>query len=178
MVVDTWTQKLGYKEQDSKTTPSDLQLRLTKSKLFEIGKMSFTNQNRAYLPATSGSKNRRQIAQLRTYLIGSMPLSTKLELTMISNPRYSVYESGERKNGVNDFRFYNSAGLKYNFTDKFAAETTLSVFSARVEGGETAYYQDYSTSLYYKILYYKMNSHVALNGGIRATILGPEGHYR
>ncbi len=171
MVVGTWIQKLGYEEQDSRTTPSDLQLRLTKSKLFNIGKMSFTSQNRAYLPTTSGSKGRGQIAQLRTYLIGMMPLSTKLELSVISNLRYFVYEEGDRKTGVADFRFYNTAGLKYNFTDKLAAETTLGVFSARVEGGETAYYQDYSTSLYYKI-----NNHISLNGGIRATVLGKEGN--
>lgn len=171
MVVGTWVQRLGYEEQNTATTPQDLQLRLTKSKLFNIGKMSFTSQNRAYLPTTSGSKGRGQIAQVRTYLIGSMPLTTKLELSLVSNPRYYIYESGDRKTGVNDFRFYNYGGLKYNFTDKFAAETTLGVFSARVEGGETAYYQDYSTSLYYTI-----NKHMSLNGGIRATVLGKEGN--
>ncbi len=172
MAVGTWVQRLGYGSDNStKTDPTDFQLRLTKSKLFSIGKMSFSSQNRAYLPTTAGSKGRGQIAQVRTYLIGDMALTPKISLNLVSNPRYYIYENGDRKDGVNDFRFSNYGGLTYAFNDAFSVETTLGVFSARVKGGETEYYQDYSTSAYYTL-----NKHITLNSGIRSVVLGEGGN--
>lgn len=162
--VSTWTQRLGYKENSSQTTFEDFHLRLTKSDLFSLGKMKVTGQGRAYLPTSDLSQDISQVAQLRGYLIGNTEITKKLSSTVLVSPRYYIYEQDKRITGRNDYRVLYSTGLKYSFTDAFAAESTLGIYSKKKIGSEMSYFQDYSTSVYYTF-----NKNIMLNGGVRAT---------
>lgn len=162
--VQTWTQRLGYKENSSQTTMEDFHLRLTRSDLFSIGKMSVTGQARVYLPTSDLSKEINQVAQFRGYLIGGMDITKRLSTEILLSPRYYVFEEGSKAIGRSDYRMLYSGGLKYAVTDALAVESTLGIYSKKKVGVEMAHYQDYSTSLYYTL-----NKHVSLNGGIRAV---------
>lgn len=166
-----WHQMWGVNDAESSTTLDDPSIRISKSKLADLGNgVGLDGQARLYFPVSELSQDKGQIAQIRLYVTASRAISRALTASFTLNPRIYLQQNdtyinsdGAEKN-VDLLKLDSYAGLKYSFNDKFSVEQTFGVYQKWYTHTARADYLDVSTSAYYAPA-----SWVELNFGIRQS---------
>ncbi len=131
------------------TTLNDTSIRYTRSGYKLPSNIDFAAQGRVYVPTSTASQDAGQITQLRLYNMFSKPVAKNVEIALLVCPRLFVQDNaGSDEAGANQFRLFNSFGVKYSLSDKVAFEQTVGMYSKWKNGTERADNLDASTSVY------------------------------
>lgn len=142
----------------------DPSIRLSKSDLADLGNgVNLSGQIRYYAPVSDASQDTEQLGLVRIYLTASRELAKGLTASFTLNPRIYMQQNetfinakGEER-GLNTFRLWSFAGVKYAVNDLVAFEQTFGIYqkwrtrsSLDVADGVTGRsdYLDASTSMY------------------------------
>lgn len=166
-----WAQMWGANNAEGSTTLLDPSLRISKSKLADLGNgVGLNGQARIYLPVSQASQDKEQIAVIRLYATASREISKAMSASFTLNPRIYLQQNdtyinadGATKN-VDSFRLLSSAGVKYSVNDMFAIEQTFGLYQKWKTNTDRGDYLDASSSMYFAPANW-----VELNLGIRQT---------
>lgn len=166
-----WGQMWGGHDSESSTTLYDPSIRISKSKLADLGNgVGLDGQARLYFPVSQSSQDKEQLAQIRLYATASRQISKALTASFTLNPRIylqqnDTYVKADGSQGnVESLKLDSYAGLKYSFNDMFSIEQTFGVYQKWITNTPRGDFLDVSTSAYFAPANW-----VELNFGIRQT---------